>query len=349
MRPSIIYYALLSLLMIAAVVSKSAVSDLGDHNHDDFIKKNPKAIIMFYDPKCPYCKKMLPEFNKAAEIIQDRNLDVKFGSVNLKQNPKLGDRRGIQYAPTVFYHEDHSESGIMIAEHTAVEIVNYLQRRFGIYSTLLKTLDETVKFAQLSDATGLYLGDESDPEFVIYRNFLEGYHHLHVSFGHIFNPKLVKELELSSDIKFTIFKKWDQNNADFKQAFTSANLKDFINHESHPNVHPVSHKIMREFMEKKVPFFVLFKKEEHTRSERAEVAFEEAASTLKGTISFVVAGNKEEEDRHLAEMCGVPDNTYPQVDFSFSIFFLFLNKTNNTFIVMFFVMSIKYFNYEKKT
>jgi thiol-disulfide isomerase/thioredoxin len=313
MRSALLTLALLSISFMLCTSSKSPVTDLGDHNHDDFIKKNSKVIIMFYDPKCPYCKKMLPEFNKAADILQERNLDVKFGSVNLKQNPKLGDRRGIQYAPTVFYHEDNSESGIMIAEHTAVEIVNYLQRRFAIYSTLLSTLDETVKFAQLSDATGLYLGDESDPEFTIYRNFLEGYHHLHVSFGHIFNPKLVKELELSSDIKFTLFKKWDQNNADFKQAFTSNNLKEFINQESHPNVHPVSHKIMRQFMEKKTPFFVLFKKEEHSRSERAEVAFEEAATALKGTISFVVAGNKEEEDRHLAEMCGVPDNSYPQV------------------------------------
>ncbi len=115
MRLALLPLFLISTTLLICVLSKSPVTDIGDHNHDDFIKKNSKVIFMFYDPKCPYCKKMLPEFNKAAEILQERNLDVKFGSVNLKQNPKLGDRRGIQYAPTVFYHEDNSESGIMIA------------------------------------------------------------------------------------------------------------------------------------------------------------------------------------------------------------------------------------------
>lgn len=52
---------------------------------------------------CGHCKELSPEFNKAAEIIKSKKLNVVFGDIDATVEQKLAMRFDIHYYPTVIF------------------------------------------------------------------------------------------------------------------------------------------------------------------------------------------------------------------------------------------------------
>ncbi|MEQ2256691.1 Protein disulfide-isomerase A5, partial [Ilyodon furcidens] len=47
----------------------SSVFHLTDESFDSFLEEHPAALVMFYAPWCGHCKKMKPEYDEAAEVL----------------------------------------------------------------------------------------------------------------------------------------------------------------------------------------------------------------------------------------------------------------------------------------
>lgn len=74
---------------------------LTDENFDEIVYNSNKIwFIVFYAPWGGHCKKLLPQWEIAAESLQGR---VKFGKVDATAQEKLHERFGIWAYPTPMY------------------------------------------------------------------------------------------------------------------------------------------------------------------------------------------------------------------------------------------------------
>ena len=270
------------------------------------------SLIMFYDPKCPYCQRTLPEFKQAAKIIKQRGLPVSFGTVDLAMIPDIGTKANIQKVPAIFYYNNGSQA-LELSAHSYDEIVNFIMNAFHFHSVELNTVEEASKLFIDSENVGIYYGKESDKEFKIFQEYLELHVPINAAFAYIFSNKLMKELELNQTSKFTIIRKIDKDNVYFHDEFTVQNLKNFIDIEVYPLVMPFQHRVLQDFLRKRFPLLILLRKDDHKRSETAFKNYEEACKQIRGKIQCVAMYDKEEMEITIMEVVGVKSDNLPQV------------------------------------
>ncbi len=313
--------------MIFFVLSFSSADEeviLVNHKVYDKITKYQgfnTSLIMFYDPKCPFCQRTLPEFKQAAKIIRQRQIPVTFGTVDLAVIPDLGTKNNIKKVPSIFYFNNFSEP-MEISGHSYDEIVNFIMNAFHIHSVELTTLDEAMNLFLESENVGIFYGKVKDEEFKIFKEYLELHEKINVAFAYIFSNKLIKELELNKSSKFTIIRKSDKENIYFHDDFTISNLKKFIDIEVYPVLMPFQQRILQDFLKKQFPLLILMRKDDHKKSDKAQKVFEEACKSLRCKIQCSIMNDKEEIEATILDVAGLKSENLPQVNL-FKLFFLF--------------------------
>jgi len=72
-------------------------------NFDSFIKSNAKVLVEFYAPWCGHCKKLAPEYEKAAEKLKGR---VPLAKVDATVETALSTKYGVKSYPYLKWFED---------------------------------------------------------------------------------------------------------------------------------------------------------------------------------------------------------------------------------------------------
>ena len=97
-------------LFIACVISKVRVEDdvlvLTDQNFDSEIAKHDKILVEFYAPWCGHCKKLAPEYAKAAKLLKKADPPIPIAKVDATINKKLKARFEIKAFPSIFWFEN---------------------------------------------------------------------------------------------------------------------------------------------------------------------------------------------------------------------------------------------------
>uniref|UniRef100_A0A1A8FWA8 Protein disulfide-isomerase A5 n=2 Tax=Nothobranchius korthausae TaxID=1143690 RepID=A0A1A8FWA8_9TELE len=105
----------------------SAVFHLTDESFDGFLEKHPAALIMFYAPWCGHCKKMKPEYDEAAEILNKAaDSPGVLAAVDATVHKAVGDRFKISGFPTVKYFENGEEKFTLPQLRTKDKIIEFL-------------------------------------------------------------------------------------------------------------------------------------------------------------------------------------------------------------------------------
>ena len=80
-------------------MGENGVVELNDKNWADRIEMSGEpVVVMFYDPRCPHCRKMMPYFDMCAEMFKSRIL---FGRIDVTENTYTLHRYGIMAVPTI--------------------------------------------------------------------------------------------------------------------------------------------------------------------------------------------------------------------------------------------------------
>ena len=105
----------------------SNVVHLTDDTFDEFLAQEESVLVMFYAPWCGHCKKMKPEFVKAAEKLVAMNVKGKLVGVDATKESKLGKRFDVKGYPTVKYFKHGEFAFDAGAARKEQEIVDFMK------------------------------------------------------------------------------------------------------------------------------------------------------------------------------------------------------------------------------
>ncbi|XP_048834761.1 protein disulfide-isomerase A5 [Brienomyrus brachyistius] len=105
----------------------SAIHHLTEDTFDSFLEEHPSTLVMFYAPWCGHCKKMKPEYEDAAEVL-NRNDDSPgvLAAIDTTVHKNIGERYKISGFPTVKYFEDGEERYTLPHLRTKDKIIEWL-------------------------------------------------------------------------------------------------------------------------------------------------------------------------------------------------------------------------------
>eukprot|EP00929_Paragymnodinium_shiwhaense_P007237 TRINITY_DN111172_c0_g1_i1.p1 TRINITY_DN111172_c0_g1~~TRINITY_DN111172_c0_g1_i1.p1 ORF type:complete len:507 (+),score=157.66 TRINITY_DN111172_c0_g1_i1:95-1522(+) len=125
MRP---VQALLGLAALVACVSASQVVVLKTDNFAQHIKDHKQTLVEFYAPWCGHCKKLEPEYDRAAESLSSKN--VKLGKVDATEEKDLASKYNVKGFPTLVWFEEGKETEYD-GGRTAEDIIDWVTSMTG--------------------------------------------------------------------------------------------------------------------------------------------------------------------------------------------------------------------------
>jgi protein disulfide-isomerase A1 len=291
----------------AEVKEEEMVIVLTDQNFDEVIAKNDHLLVEFYAPWCGHCKKLAPEFAKAAETLRADNLYI--AKLDATEQKEVAKRFDISGYPTLkFFIKGQPmdyEGG-----RTASEIVSWIRKKTGPASKEYKSVSEVEAFQTANDVAIVFFGDASSSLFNVYETTAKGYDD--VTFGHCSSEECRTHFNAKQD-SVVIFKKFDEGRNDLPSGFTGDSLKQFIDSNSAATVMKFDEKSAQHIFGKATPAIFLYRDKNSENTEKLDAMFTAIAKKSKGRIQFVITDIKEGLETRLAEYIGVTAADLPSV------------------------------------
>uniref|UniRef100_A0A3P8TK48 Protein disulfide-isomerase n=1 Tax=Amphiprion percula TaxID=161767 RepID=A0A3P8TK48_AMPPE len=144
----------------AAVCSRRDVLELGDADFDYLATEHETMLVKFYAPWCGHCKKLAPEFDRAATRLKG---SVRLAKVDCTTHSETCGRFGVSGYPTLKIFRYGRDSAPYDGPRTAEGIYQYMKKQTGPDSVLLRTKEDLQAFVNNYDASivGVFSGADS--------------------------------------------------------------------------------------------------------------------------------------------------------------------------------------------
>uniref|UniRef100_A0A8D8ULV7 Protein disulfide-isomerase n=2 Tax=Cacopsylla melanoneura TaxID=428564 RepID=A0A8D8ULV7_9HEMI len=146
----------LSLLLVCGLAfvsaQESSVLDLVDSDFDAVINQHETALVMFYAPWCGHCKKIKPEYEKAATDMKGSDTVVAFVKVDCTEGGKeVCNKHGVSGYPTLKIFRNGQVSKEYNGPRDASGIVKYMKAQVGPSSKELSSVEALEAFISKDD------------------------------------------------------------------------------------------------------------------------------------------------------------------------------------------------------
>uniref|UniRef100_A0A7N0TR13 Protein disulfide-isomerase n=1 Tax=Kalanchoe fedtschenkoi TaxID=63787 RepID=A0A7N0TR13_KALFE len=323
-RVSICLFALVLIASVAAIAVGSSESEspkqfvlaLDHSNFSDVVSKHDFVVVEFYAPWCGHCKKLEPEYEKAAEELSIYEPKVVLAKVdaNEEENRPLASEYDVKGFPTLKIIRNGGKSvQDYKGPRDAEGIVEYLKKQSGPASTEIKSPEDASNL--IADKKVVIVGVFPELSGEEYENFtsLAEKFRSEYEFGHTTDAKLLPRGESSvTGPLVRLFKPFDELFVDSKE-FSTIDLEKFVEESSVPTVtifnsDPANHPFVIKFFNSpnaKAMLFMDFKNDhdESFKNKYTEVASQhkvDGVSFLMGDLeaskgAFQYFGLKEEQ------------------------------------------------------
>lgn len=209
---------------------------LTDANFDDAIAKLDFVLVEFYAPWCGHCKKLAPEFSKAAATLKQLDTPIPLAKLDATESPEAAKKHGVQGYPTLKFFVKGSPIEFN-GGRTADEIVNWIKKKTGPPTDLIADREALTAAEGANKVFVVYFtaGQESTSGFDAFRQI--AMKHDSIPFFHVDNEETFKELGSNSQ-RVAIF---TQHSGEYQwleadQALTADNIENHITANRFPLV-----------------------------------------------------------------------------------------------------------------
>lgn len=143
------FLKLLAVCLVASSVfaKEEDVLELGDSDFDSRIAEHEAALVMFYAPWCGHCKRLKPEYAKAAEDLIRNDPPVALVKVDCTEAGKeTCNKNSVSGYPTLKIFRNGEYSQDYNGPREANGIVKYMKAQVGPASKELKSVADFDKF-----------------------------------------------------------------------------------------------------------------------------------------------------------------------------------------------------------
>jgi len=284
-------------LFVAALASMAAAGDdnvlvLKDSTFDKAIKDNNLILVEFYAPWCGHCKKLAPEYSKAADQLVDT--EAKLAMVDATEEKNVGEEYEIKGFPTLKLFRNGKVSDYE-GGRTAADIVKYMKSFIGPAVKEVgdqDALDTLVK--ENSVVVALFADAESDEAAANTFAKIADDHRTEYTF--VSAPAALGSKHCKDGQKLVVLKTFDDLAAAYSGDIEEEPVMAFIGAESLPLLAEVGPENYSKYMARGLPFAWLFiNPDEKDVSDAAIAEVTKVASEFKGKLSFVWLSGKQYE------------------------------------------------------
>lgn len=299
---------LMSLMLVAvAVLAATAVGDdaidAKDADFDEVVSRNSLTLVKFYAPWCGHCKRIAPEWDKAATSLVGKAGLVR---VDCTTETATAEKYEIRGYPTIMVFRDGQLVGDYDGGRTADTIVQYVLSNIGPAITILSSSDELDALKKENAiVVALFSAEEGTTAAVTFseaaKNLRSKYKFARVQDTTLFDG--------AAD-SIVVYKQFDEGRVPYTGDVSSvAELTKFLSSTSiklFDEIGPENYKL---YMDRGIPIAWLFVKPtaEITETLKAEVAA--VAGAHQGQVSMVWVDA--EKYGGMAERLGVRKGTFP--------------------------------------
>ncbi|KAL3289630.1 hypothetical protein HHI36_023040 [Cryptolaemus montrouzieri] len=234
----------LAKLFIFAFVCHSAFSkeedvlELGDSDFATKLAEHETALVMFYAPWCGHCKRLKPEFAKAAEDLSRNDPPISLVKVDCTEAGKeTCNKNSVSGYPTLKIFRNGEFSQEYNGPREASGIVKYMKAQVGPSSKEVKTIAELEKFLKAENDVAVvgFFEKESDLKAA----FLKIADKLResVRFAHSTHKEVLDKQGLKNDVVLfrpaILDNKFEEKSVTFSGSADASSIGEFITKNYH--------------------------------------------------------------------------------------------------------------------
>lgn len=181
---------------------------LEKHNFDEYLKQNEVVFVDFYAPWCIWCQRLLPTWEKLAELVQEKHMPVRIVSVDCVTQADLCREQRILAFPTLRVYEHGVPQVPDYRQDRTVEALSgFLHRKLEL-NAKFKDWEKTQSKAEVAEFRKL----KNNPELAnpgcqvsgsLFVNRVPGNFHVHASsVNHNINPAMTNLTHIVNHLSF---------------------------------------------------------------------------------------------------------------------------------------------------
>ena len=280
------------------------ITVLTEATFDKALEKYEHILVMFYAPWCGHCKKFKPELEKAAAVLRKENLIV--AKVDATAEKKLAEKYGVRGYPTVKFFKKGVATDYT-AGRKEQDVINWVRKKSGPPTKVLKTFDEVEKFQKENDVCVIYFGKD-DEDKKVYESValkVEDF-----PFGVVEDEEIAKKFNAKQK-SVVLFKKFDEKRNDLTE-IKEKELSEFVDKYSQKKVSSFDDKTTEKVFGKNQPAIVYFG-EKGDKWNEAEKLLETIAVKVGTKLRVVMSEIKDGMGKRVAEYIGLKKEELPSV------------------------------------
>ena len=298
-------FILLIIVAFCEIHEEDDVWVLNEDNFKEAFATQAEILVEFYAPWCGHCKKLAPEYAKAAKRLKDRSPPIHIAKIDGTVSTNLTEKYKVDGYPTLKYFLGASPIDFT-GSKTEDGIVNWILKKTGNSLTNipdLATLNSKIAKSKVSVVLFTSQNSKEHSLFTIVSKSVDD-----PSFYICSDPLALEYFKVTSPA-VVIFKQFDDKRVDYKGIFSTQEIISFVEKNKRPWVVQYDENLDEIIFGKNIPCLVGLRHE--SEGKEFDKMLKKISRQLEGKILFAYTDISTEENRKLAGNFGLIGKKQP--------------------------------------